>query len=85
MMMDLEAVLEKKHEQSMGKELVVYPKMIQSAIEVEKKREEEEKRRLFVLNFNNMSLLDIYSFGMISEIRRKVIRELKKREQKIRI
>ena len=50
--------------------------MIQPAIEVEKRREEEEQKTRYLENFGQMSLLDIYSSDMTGSIRRTVIKEL---------
>lgn len=50
--------------------------MIQTAIEVEKRREEEEQKTRYLESFEHMSLLDIYSSDMTGSIRRGVIKEL---------
>ena len=50
--------------------------MIQSAVNYEIKREEEERKAWFVENFDKLTLLDIYASEWTSETRRKVIREL---------
>lgn len=49
---------------------------IQTAIEVEKRRDEEEQKTWYLENFGQMSLLDIYSSNMTGSIRRTVIKEL---------
>lgn len=58
------------------KTALIRPDMIQKAIEVEAKRSAEERRKQFEREFSGMSLLDIFSSGQISEVRRGVIREL---------
>ena len=50
--------------------------MIQSALHVEKEREEAERKAWFVENFDSLTLLDIYASEWIGEIRRNVIRDL---------
>lgn len=47
--------------------------MIQSAIQVEKKREEEERKVWFVENFDKFTLLDIYASERNGETRRNVV------------
>lgn len=81
MMMDLDGLEKKIHstpkeKKGQGDEITVTAGMIQSAIEVEKKREEEEKRAWFLENFDKLSLLDVYSSDLIGEVRRNVVRDL---------
>lgn len=64
-----------KDKESQG-DVLVTPKTIQSAIEVEKKREEEECKAWFAENFEKMTLLDIYSSELIGEVRKNVVKDL---------
>ena len=81
MMMDLDGLEKKIHstpndKKGQGEEIIITAGMIQSAIEVEKKREEEEKKAWFLENFDKLSLLDVYSSELIGEVRRNVVRDL---------
>lgn len=80
MMMDLDGMEKKIHSTPKDKEsqgdVLITPEMIRSVIEVEKKREEEERKALFAENFEKMTLLDIYSSELIGEARRNVVRDL---------
>ena len=82
MMMDLDEMEKKIHSTPKDKEsqgdVLITPEMIRSAIEVEKKREEEERKAWFAENFEKMTLLDIYSSELIGEVRRNVVRDLLK-------
>lgn len=81
-MMDLDGMEKKIHSTPKAKEsqgdVLITPEMIQSAIEVEKKREEEERKAWFAENFEKMTLLDIYSSEQIGEVQRNAIRDLLK-------
>ncbi len=81
MMMDLDGLEKKIHstpndKKGQGEEIIITAGMIQSAIEVEKKREEEEKKAWFLENFHKLTLLDVYSSDLIGEVRRNVVRDL---------
>ena len=81
MMMDLDGLEKKIHstpndKKGQGEEITITAGMIQSAIEVEKKREEEEKKAWFLENFDKLTLLDVYSSDLIGEVRRNVVRDL---------
>lgn len=82
MMMDIGAVMGKVHTTAdeHEKSALIRPDMIRKAIEVEAKRSAEEQRKQFERDFPEMSLLDIFSSGQISEARRGVIRELLQKE-----
>lgn len=56
--------------------LTITADIIQTAIEVEKRRDEEEQKTRYLENFGQMSLLDTYSSDMTGSIRRGVIKEL---------
>lgn len=80
MMMDLDEMERKIHPVPDEKEkksgLTITVDMIQTAIEQEKRRDEEEQRTRYLESFWQISLLDIYSSGMTGSIRRGVIKEL---------
>ena len=78
MMMDMDAVMGKVHTvaDEQEKSVLIRPDMIRKAIEVEAKRNSEERKKQFEREFVGMSLLDIFSSGQISRTRREVIREL---------
>lgn len=80
MMMDLDGMERKIHPVPDKKEkksgLTITADMIQTAIEVEKQRDEEEQKTRYLESFGQMSLLDIYSSDMTGSIRRGVIKEL---------
>lgn len=65
MMMDLDSLEKKIHltpndKKEQGEEITTIAGMIQSVLEGEKRREEEERRVWFAGNFDRMTLLDIY-------------------------
>lgn len=78
MMMDMDAVMRKVHtvvgEQE--KFTLIHPSMIRMAVEADARRGMEERRKQFGRDFPKMSLLDIFSSGVISDVRRKVVQEL---------
>ena len=78
MTMDLDEMEKKIHPVPYEKKVAptITADMIQTAIEVEKRREEEEQKTRYLENFGQMSLLDIYSSDMTGSIRRTVIKEL---------
>lgn len=78
MMIDLDGMEKKIHPVPDEKKVAptITADMIQTAIEVEKWRDEEEQKTRYVENFEKMSLLDIYSSDVTSSIRRGVIKEL---------
>ena len=78
MMMDLDEMEKKIHPVPNEKKVapIITADMIQTAIEVEKRRDEEEQKTWYLENFGQMSLLDIYSSNMTGSIRRTVIKEL---------
>ena len=78
MTMDLDEMEKKIHPVPDEKKVAptITADMIQTAIEVEKRREEEEQKTRYLENFGQMSLLDIYSSDMTGSIRRTVIKEL---------
>ena len=78
MTMDLDEMEKKIHPVPDEKKVAptITADMIQTAIEVEKRREEEEQKTRYLENFGQMSLLDIYSSNMTGSIRRTVIKEL---------
>lgn len=78
MMMDLDGMGRKIHPVPDEKKSAptITADMIQTAIEVEKRQDEEEQKTRYLENFGKMSLLDIYSSDMTGSIRRAVIKEL---------
>lgn len=80
MMIDSDGLEKKIHPVPDEKEkksgLTITADMIQTAIEVEKQRDEEEQKTRYIESFEHMSLLDIYSSDMTGSIRRGVIKEL---------
>ena len=80
MMMDLDGMGRKIHSAPDEKEkktgLTITADMIQTAIKLEKRRDEEEQKTRYLEYFGQMSLLDIYSSDMTGSIRRGVIKEL---------
>ena len=80
MMMDLDGMGRKIHSAPDEKEkktgLTITADMIQTAIKLEKRQDEEEQKIRYIENFGKMSLLDIYSSNMMGSIRRGVIKEL---------
>ena len=78
MMMDLDGMGRKIHPVPDEKKSAptITADMIQTAIEVEKRQDEEEQKTRYLENFGKMSLLDIYSSDMTGSIWRAVIKEL---------
>ena len=78
MTMDLDEMEKKIHPVPDGKKVapIITADTIQTAIEVEKQRDDEERKTRYLENFGQMSLLDIYSSDMTGSIRRGVIKEL---------
>ena len=78
MMMDLDGMGRKIHPVPDEKKVapIITADTIQTAIEVEKQRDAEERKTRYLENFGQMSLLDIYSSDMTGSIRRGVIKEL---------
>ena len=78
MMMDLDEMEKKIHPVPDEKKVapIITADTIQTAIEVEKQRDAEERKTRYLENFGQMSLLDIYSSDMTGSIRRGVIKEL---------
>ena len=78
MTMDLDEMEKKIHPVPNEKKVapIITADTIQTAIEVEKRRDEEEQKTRYLENFGKMSLLDIYSSDMTGSIRRAVIKEL---------
>lgn len=78
MMMDMDAVMRKVHTVAgeQEKSALIQPSMIRMVVEADARREMEERRKQFERDFSKMSLLDIFSSGVISDVRRKVVQEL---------
>ena len=90
MMMNLDEAMGKAHGRAGQKkenpeEILIRPELIRAAIEIENKQLEMEKEKWYRQNFEKMSLLDIFSSGMISEQRQRVIKEMikEKVEEKV--
>lgn len=58
-----------------NKEITITAGMIKSAIDIKKSREEEERQEWFMENYDNLTLLDIYSSELVGEVRRNVVRD----------
>ena len=78
MTMDLDEMEKKIHPVPNEKKVapIITADTIQTAIEVEKQRDDEERKTRYLENFGQMSLLDIYSSDLTGSIRRGVIKEL---------
>lgn len=86
MMMDLDKVMGKIHGveiydtttevKSNNAEIRIKPEMICSVMEMDATRRENQKREYILQNYDKLSLLDIYSSGVLSDSRRSVMREL---------
>lgn len=86
MMMDLDKVMGKIHGveiydtttevKSNNAEIRIKPEMICSVMEMDATGRENQKREYILQNYDKLSLLDIYSLGVLSDSRRSVMREL---------
>ena len=86
MMMDLDKVMGKMHGveiydtttegKSNNAEIRIKPEMISSVMEMDATRRENQKREYILQNYDKLSLLDIYSSGVLSEKRRNTIKKL---------
>lgn len=54
--------------------------MIQKIASMQRQKREREKREVYEEQYENMSVLDIYSSGMLSKQREKIIKEIKQME-----
>ncbi len=86
MMMDLDKVMGQPHgietndrtieEKSNSTEILIKLELIHSVMAMDTTRRENEKRKDILQDYDNLSLLDIYSSGVLSNVRKNVIREL---------
>lgn len=86
MMMDLDKVMGQPHgvetndrtieEKSNNADIWIKPEMICSVMQMDATRRENQKREDILQNYDKLSLLDIYSSGVLSDLRKNTIREL---------